>query len=273
MTSLKYGFATNVGNVRSHNEDYLRTEPELGLWVVADGMGGHKGGEKAAAIAADFIVEKVRAGDLLENTISQAHHAIKQASAEGKGPEGMGTTVVVLRINTDHYEIAWVGDCRAYMWDGTSLKQLTRDHSYVQHLVDSGVISSGESSRHPYQDVLMQALGAADVNTVNVETITHGFHQNEQILLCSDGLTKELTDDDIADVLARELGEQEKVDYLIQGALKNGGRDNISVVLVSAADDAPVRISQNDTVPINTEELGSTGFFEKLRAWLKRRFL
>lgn len=273
MTSLKYGFATNVGNVRSHNEDYLRTEPELGLWVVADGMGGHKGGEKAAAIAADFIVEKVRAGGLLENTISQAHHAIKQASREGKGPEGMGTTVVVLRIHTGHYEIAWVGDCRAYMWDGTSLKQLTRDHSYVQHLVDSGVISSGESSRHPYQDVLMQALGAADVNTVNVETITHGFHQNEQILLCSDGLTKELTDDDIADVLARELGEQEKVDYLIQGALKNGGRDNISVVLVSAADDAPVRISQNDTVPINTEELGSTGFFEKLRAWLKRRFL
>jgi len=272
MNHLKYGFATNVGNVRSHNEDYLRTEPELGLWVVADGMGGHKGGEKASAIAADFIVDKTRAGEPLETSIAQAHRAIKQASREGKGPEGMGTTVVALKVDVNHYEIAWVGDCRAYLWDGTTLKQLTKDHSYVQHLVDTGVISSGESSQHPYQDVLMQALGAGDINDVNVEKISHEFHLNEQILLCSDGLTKELSDRDIAGTLDLELGEQAKVDSLIQNALQNGGKDNITAILVSAKEDAPVKIKESDTVPIKTETLIEAGWFEKLRAWLKRTF-
>ncbi len=272
MNQLKYGFSTNVGNVRSHNEDYIRTEPESGLWVVADGMGGHKGGETASAIAADFIVDKTKAGEPLEKSIAQSHHAIKQASKEGKGPEGMGTTVVALRINDNKYEIAWVGDCRAYLWDGITLKQLTKDHSYVQHLVDTGVISPGESAKHPYQDVLTQALGAVDIKDVNVETIHHELHQNEQILLCSDGLTKEITDEGIADALALELEEQKKVDLLIRTALKNGGKDNITAILVSADDNAPVRKPEYDTVPINTEELIQTGFFEKLRPWLKRAF-
>ncbi|MBC2716321.1 MAG: serine/threonine-protein phosphatase [Desulfobacteraceae bacterium] len=270
MNHLKYGFSTNVGNVRSHNEDYFRAEPELGLWVVADGMGGHKGGETASTIAADFIVDKTNAGEPLEKSIAQAHHAIKQASKEGKGPEGMGTTVVALRINDNNYEIAWVGDCRAYLWDGITLKQLTKDHSYVQHLVDTGVISPNESANHPYQDVLIQALGAADIKNVNVETIIHEFHQNEQILLCSDGLTKEIADKGIADALALELEEQGKVNFLIQAALKNGGKDNITAILVSADDDAPVRMPEGDTVPINTEELMPNGFLEKLRSWLKR---
>lgn len=277
MNHLKFGFSTNVGNVRSHNEDYLRNEPDLGLWVVADGMGGHKGGETASAIAADFVVDKTKAGWSLEKSIADAHHAIKQASSEGKGPEGMGTTVVALKIKDSDYEIAWVGDCRAYLWDGSLLKQLTKDHSYVQHLVDTGVISPGESADHPYQDVLIQALGAADIKDVNVEKISQELHRNEQILLCSDGLTKEISDSGIADALALELNEQEKVDFLIREALENGGKDNITVVLVSADDDAPARkpakataAVNGDTVPIHTEELIQTGFFEKLIARLKR---
>jgi len=221
MNLLRSGFSTNVGNVRSHNEDCFRTEPELGLWLVADGMGGHKGGEMASAIAADFIVEKVKAGEPLEKSIAKAHHAIKQASKEGKGPEGMGTTVVALRVEGNNYEISWVGDCRAYLWDGTLLKQLTKDHSYVQHLIDTGVISHSESENHPYQDVLIQALGAADMKDVNVDIVHHEFHQNEQILMCSDGLTKEITDKGIAEILTLELEEQKIVDLLIQTALGN----------------------------------------------------
>jgi len=299
MNYLKYGFSTHVGNVRSHNEDYFRTEPELGLWVIADGMGGHKGGETASTIAADFIVDKTKKGEPLKKSIAQAHHAILQASKEGKGPEGMGTTVVALKINNNDYEIAWVGDCRAYLWDGITLKQLTKDHSYVQHLVDTGVISASESAGHPYQDVLIQALGATDIKDVNVETINHEFHQKEQILLCSDGLTKEISDRGIADALSLELDEQKKVDLLIRTALKNGGKDNISAILISADDNAPARMPADDTVPINTEELMSaddtvpinteelmsagdtvpintkklmppTDFLKKLRSWLKR---
>lgn len=270
MNHLKYGFSTNVGNVRSHNEDCFRTEPELGLWVVADGMGGHKGGETASTIAADFIVNKTKEGESLKKSVAQAHHAILQASQEGKGPEGMGTTVVALQINDNNYEIAWVGDCRAYLWDGITLKQLTKDHSYVQHLVDTGIISASESANHPYQDVLIQALGATDIKDVNVETINHELHQSEQILLCSDGLTKEISNKGIADTLALELKEQEKVDLLIRAALKNGGKDNISAILVSADDNAPARMPAGDTVPINTKGLRPTGLLEELFSWLKR---
>jgi protein phosphatase len=272
MKHPKYGFSTNVGNVRSHNEDSLRIEPELWLWVVADGMGGHKGGATASALAADFIVEKIRAGCPLEESIAQAHHAIKQATREGKGPEGMGTTVVVLKINGNDYEIAWVGDCRAYLWNGKILKQLTKDHSYVQHLIDTGVILPNESARHPYQDVLIQALGAADINDVTVDKITHTLHQEEQILLCSDGLTKEVDNWGIAAALALELDEQEKVDYLVRAALANGGRDNITIALVSAGDDAPMRMAGEDTQPMNNEELTQTGFWAKLYSRLKQTF-
>ncbi|MCD6584242.1 MAG: serine/threonine-protein phosphatase [Desulfobacteraceae bacterium] len=287
MNYLKYGFSTHVGNVRSHNEDYFRTEPEWGLWIIADGMGGHKGGETASTIAADFIVDKIKKGDPLKKSIAQAHHAILQASKEGKGPEGMGTTVVAFKINGHDYEIAWVGDCRAYLWDSITLKQLTKDHSYVQHLVDTGVITASESAGHPYQDVLIQALGATDIKEVNVETINHEFHQNEQVLLCSDGLTKEISDRGIADALSLELKEQEKVDLLIRTALQNGGKDNISAILISADDNAPARMPESDTVPINTKELMSAGdtvpintekllpptnflFLKKLQFWLKR---
>ncbi len=272
MNHLNYGFNSHVGNVRSHNEDYLRAEPKLGLWVVADGMGGHKGGETASMIAADFIVDKIRAGETLKTSIAQAHHAILQASKEGKGPEGMGTTVVALKIIDNTCEISWVGDCRAYLWDGSSLQQLTKDHSYVQHLVDTGVISAEESDQHPYQDVLLQALGATDIQDVNVETIVHDLHQGEQILLCSDGLTKELNDRDIANALALKLNEQGKADYLIAAALKNTGRDNITAILVSADENAPAKIPGADTVPMNTKELNQTGLFGKLRAWLKGMF-
>lgn len=272
MKHPKYGFSTNVGNVRSHNEDSLRIEPELGLWVVADGMGGHKGGATASTLAADFIVEKIGNGYPLEESIAQAHHAIKQATREGKGPEGMGTTVVVLKINGNDYEIAWVGDCRAYLWNGKSLKQLTKDHSYVQHLVDTGVILPNESARHPYQDVLIQALGAADIDDVNVDKIAYTLHLNEQILLCSDGLTKEVDNRGIAKALALDLDAQEKVDYLVRAALANGGRDNITIALVSAGDYAPVRMAGGDTQPMNNEELKQTGFWAKLYFRLKQTF-
>ena len=261
-----------MGNVRSHNEDYLRVEPELGLWVVADGMGGHKGGETASMIAADFIVDKIRAEETLETAIAQAHHAILQASKEGKGPEGMGTTVVALKIIDNTSEISWVGDCRAYLWDNISLKQLTKDHSYVQHLVDTGVISAEESDQHPYQDVLLQALGAKDIPDVNVETIVHELYQDEQILLCSDGLTKELNESDIADVLALKLNEQEKTDCLITEALGKTGKDNITAILVSADENAPDKIRGSDTVPMHTDALNQAGLLGKLRAWLKGIF-
>jgi serine/threonine protein phosphatase PrpC len=257
MNRLKHGFSSHVGNVRSHNEDCFAVEPELGLWVVADGMGGHKGGETASAIAVEFIVDNVRKGNSLEKSISRAHHVIKEESQKGRGPEGMGTTIVAMRTSDNNYEIAWVGDCRAYLWDGINLFQLTKDHSYVQHLVETGVISPGESENHPYQDILMQALGAKDTIDVNVGLLSGEWHQNEQILLCSDGLTKELNNSDIASVLSLEINEQEKVNSMIDMALKNGGKDNITAMVISAAEDAPAKQPEEDTVQIQTTQLNA----------------
>ncbi len=269
MHQLNFGFKTHVGNVRSHNEDCLRTVPESGLWVVADGMGGHEGGETASAIAVEVIVKQVCGGISLQESILNAHHAIKQASREGKGPEGMGTTVVALSAIEDRYEIAWVGDCRAYLWDGGHLQLLTRDHSYVQHLVDTGVISAGESDRHPYQDILLQALGAKDIPDVTVDRLTKDWHRSEQVLLCSDGLTKELDHQGISDILALDIDEQAKVERLINTALEHGGKDNITAVLISAKDTAPAKSQADDTVPIDTRPLQPGGFISRLRAFFK----
>lgn len=245
--------------------------PELGLWLVADGMGGHRGGERASALAVEYIAEQVKSGESLARSIAKAHYAVKKAAAEGKGPEGMGTTVVAMRTMDYICEISWVGDCRAYLWDGEELRQLTRDHSYVQHLVDTGVISAKESSRHPYQDILIQALGARDMEDVAVDQIEEDLYQGEQMLLCSDGLIKELDEDEIAGLLALELSEQEKADSLVNAALEKGGSDNITAVLVSACDDAPSRFSSEDTVPfIITQRILPPGFLDKLRFWWRK---
>src|SRR6056297_2320032 len=246
MQNHNYGLSSHVGNVRSQNEDSCRAVPDLGLWIVADGMGGHEGGEKASALAADFIVEQVREGEVLSRAIARSHHTIKQAVAEGKGPEGMGTTAVALKVIDHTCDISWVGDCRAYLWDGMELRQLTKDHSYVQHLVDTGVIPAVESDKHPYQDILIQALGASDMNDVAVDEIVEDLYRGEQILLCSDGLTKELDETAIAEILSRETDEQATAEALISAALESGGSDNVTVMLVSAMDSAPSRLSLTD---------------------------
>lgn len=241
MPRYGYGAGTDTGRIRSHNEDCFRTEPELRLWLVADGMGGHQGGEVASAIAGNVIVDSVGSGQALNVSIEAAHNAILEAVRAGEGPSGMGTTVVALQINDHEYEIAWVGDCRAYLWNGKDLRQLTKDHSYVQHLVDHGVIPAAEADHHGHQNFIMQALGAAETDGIKVDTIRDMMCRGEQILLCSDGLTKEVGDADIADTLSSGLGEQETINLLIQKALKNGGSDNITAVLVSADINAPLR--------------------------------
>ncbi|MFZ2632674.1 MAG: protein phosphatase 2C domain-containing protein [Desulfosalsimonadaceae bacterium] len=241
MTQLACGAGTDVGVKRSHNEDSFRSEPSMGLWVVADGMGGHQGGEVASRIAVDLIADQVRSGDTLTKPIEAAHHAILHAVAQGDGPAGMGTTVVALKTADHRYEVAWVGDCRAYLWNGKSLRQLTKDHSYVQYLVDQGVILAKDADFHTHQNFIMQALGASETPDVSVDTVCDAFYRGEQILLCSDGLNKELTDGDIAAILAQGRAEQETVDILIQTAVQRGGRDNITVALVSAGKDAPSR--------------------------------
>ena len=145
----------------------------------------------------------------------------------------MGTTVVAARISGNRFEVAWVGDSRVYIWRDGHLAQLSQDHSYVQELIAQGAISAEQARSHPHRNVVTQALGVTDPNQLNVETMTGELRPGMQLLLCSDGLTEEVEDRNIANVLGNnDSSAQECVDTLVAAALDGGGSDNVTVVLV-----------------------------------------
>jgi protein phosphatase len=229
---IEFGHLSHVGLRREHNEDTYYGDSELGLWLVADGMGGHEFGEVASALARDTIVREIRAGKPLAQAIQAADEEIIKHSRRRAEALPMGTTIAAVRLNSDRFEIAWVGDSRVYLWNG-ELRQISQDHSYVQELIDQGAITAEQARNHPHRNVVTQALGVTDPQTLKVETITGEFKAGMQLLLCSDGLTEEVDDNEIAQVLSkRDLSAQECVDQLIVAALDGGGSDNVTVVVV-----------------------------------------
>lgn len=231
---------THTGNVRTNNEDAFSCHPELGLWVVADGMGGHEAGEVASAIAVESVTRKTRQGKDLTEAIQSAHHNILSGSRRGRGAKGMGSTIVVLQSNDVHYRVAWVGDSRAYLWTRTSertgtLTQLTTDHSYVQMLVKAGAISPEEAVNHRDKNVITQCLGSLDVANVTVDIVEGEWQPEQWILLCSDGLTDELEDSQICALLANSPDLPTAAQTLLREALDHGGRDNTTLAIVAPA--------------------------------------
>lgn len=236
--ALKFGANTDLGLVRSNNEDCYLAEPHLGLWLVADGMGGHDAGEVASDIVKNSIYQSVKDGAELKSAIAQSHQDVKDAANMGIGSENMGTTVVALKSFNNDYEIAWVGDSRAYLWDplNSSLTQLSQDHSYVQALYDAGSISFEEMQDHPQKNVITQSLGVSDLNQVQVDNCFGSWGKRQKILLCSDGLSDYVSLDTIKQTCQKHHSktEQELADALIEQALAKGGQDNITAVVVSA---------------------------------------
>ncbi len=232
MVILDYGYGSNVGCVRELNEDSYYADAELGLWLIADGMGGYEGGNVASLIVNETVVEGVRDGRSLGEAIQRAHEAVLSASTAGRGPPRMGSTIVALRGIDERYEVAWVGDSRAYLWDGR-LAQLSRDHSYVQTLIDSGDITKEQARTHLQANVVTQALGAGG-QQVRVDSVSGHWLRGQKILLCSDGLNGELSDNQISQILLSAGSDQHRVDRLIDAALQQGGRDNVSVIVISA---------------------------------------
>ncbi len=239
MSGRNYSQATDVGLLRDNNEDAIWSDADLGLWVVADGMGGHAAGEVASEITVSVISDSIRQGRTLKDAISAAHQAVLEAAQDGSGRYGMGSTVVALHSLGNRYEIAWVGDSRAYLWsdrdkDGFSLQQLTIDHSYVQMLYQSGIISAEEMSGHPEKNVITQCLGSTELTELTVDVIEGSWHKYDWILLCSDGLSDTVSDQQICDILNEAENADLAVRELIQAALANGGKDNISVIIITA---------------------------------------
>ncbi|TXH64081.1 MAG: serine/threonine-protein phosphatase [Thermomonas sp.] len=230
---IEFGHLSHVGLRRELNEDTYYGDSELGLWLVADGMGGHEYGEVASALARETIVREIRGGTPLAEAIRIADEDIIRCSKRRGDSLPMGTTVVAARVNGSRFEVAWVGDSRVYLWRDGALTQISQDHSYVQELIAQGAITADQARSHPHRNVVTQALGVTDPNQLNVETLSGELRPGMQLLLCSDGLTEEVDDRSIAKVLAhQECSAQECVDGLVAAALDGGGSDNVTVVLV-----------------------------------------
>lgn len=230
---IEFGHLSHAGLRRQLNEDTYYGDGELGLWLVADGMGGHACGEVASALARETIVREIRNGAPLVQAIRTADEEIIRTSRRRNDSLPMGTTVVAARVQGNRFEVAWVGDSRAYLWRDGKLGQLSQDHSYVQELIAQGSLTTEQARAHPHRNVVTQALGVTDPAHLNVATMTGELRPGMQLLLCSDGLTEEVDDAGLGDALGHgDCSAQECVDALVAAALDGGGSDNITVILV-----------------------------------------
>jgi protein phosphatase len=248
---MEFGTRTDRGRVRENNEDSLRVAPELGLFILSDGMGGQASGEVASRLVAETILSHCReaeanprlplsgerlpgvseASNRLVSAIRVANHAVRQAAERNPDLHGMGATVVALWLSGARMNLAHVGDSRAYRLRRGALEQLTKDHSFVAEQVRRGTMTAQEASQSKLGNVLVRALGAD--REVDVDLDEQLVLEGDTLLLCSDGLTRELPDARIAEILGASEHAQEAADQLVDLANEAGGEDNISAIVVS----------------------------------------
>lgn len=229
---IEFGHGTHTGLRRTRNEDTYYADASLGLFLVADGMGGHQHGEVASALARDAVVAAISAGQSLVHAVESAAQSLLQHARGNVDVLPMGTTIAALHVGEGEYRLAWVGDSRIYLWQ-KSLRQISHDHSLVQALVESGQLDPSRARQHPQRNVLTQALGVTAVEQLHIGMARGIVQPGMTFLLCSDGLTEGVSDTAIERIVARtDLAAQECVDQLLISALDAGGEDNISVVLL-----------------------------------------
>ena len=251
---LNVGAATDTGRVRGHNEDAFATRAEQGLFVVCDGMGGTAAGEVASRIAVETILERmdgaapeadVVAADegyqphtcTLASAVRRANDAILSQAQQNASQADMGTTVVAALIDESVASVAHVGDSRAYLWHEDRLERLTRDHSLVEEQVRAGLLDPEKSLQSRQQNILIRALGReADVE---VDLAEVPLQVGDYLLLCSDGLTRMVPEQVMAETIVRLREPQKICDSLIADANRGGGPDNITVVVVEVAAHRP----------------------------------
>ncbi len=227
--------ATDRGKMRDHNEDAMKTDGKGDVFIVADGMGGHRAGEVASQMACDLIATALEntAGSpppqRLESALTYANERLFDHQLHHPQCRGMGTTLTALLVEDRMGYIAQVGDSRAYHFRGGALQQITRDHSLVAELVRSGELAAEEAFDHPQKNVLTKALGTDP--HIKVDLFELELMDRDLILLCTDGLTNMIEDATLTDLLA--AGDHgELCEEMVRLANENGGRDNITVVLV-----------------------------------------
>lgn len=266
---LEFGACTDVGRVRENNEDTFRVASEIALFVLSDGMGGQSSGEVASRLATDTVIAHCHEahanpslplvgnalegaseeGNRLASAIRLANSAVYAASQEDPTLRGMGATLVAVMISDERASVAHAGDSRVYRLRNGVLERLTQDHSFIEEQMRRGLMTQQEASGSTLQNVLMRAVGVEA--EIEVELNEELFAEEDVLLLCSDGLTKELSDTQIASVLTSAEDPEMAAEQLVDLANQAGGSDNITVVVLR-----------------HSPRL--VGAFERLGRWLKR---
>ena len=244
---MKIAGKTDIGMVRAENQDSFATGEvnENLVWaVVCDGMGGHAGGSIASKMAVECISERIKSTlhekmsvqsvrNMLESAILFANARIFNSASQNPSLNGMGTTVVAAVCTGNTAVVAWAGDSRCYHFANGSITLITKDHSFVQQLVDAGSISPEEADEHPMKNIITRALGLDDDVQVDFTDIEFAVSSEEKLILCTDGLTNPVSDKIIAECVSDgDCGKQ--AEKLVDLANKNGGTDNITVAIISA---------------------------------------
>lgn len=270
-TVLEVATATDPGMVRSHNEDSIATDPQIGLAVLADGMGGYNAGEVASGIAVAMLTTELRqalqdhephaingpadeplAVTLIKENSAKANAAIYQTAKSQPQYTGMGTTLVVVLFYDNRVTVGHIGDSRLYRLRNEQFEQITRDHSLLQEQIESGMITKEQARYSQNKNLVTRAVGIDP--EVDTEIHTHQVAAGDIYLLCSDGLSDMVVDDDIhATLKTLQANLPLAAKQLVQLANDKGGRDNISVILVRVLGDFAV----------------ATGWFSKFKAWFR----
>jgi protein phosphatase len=259
-TALEIATATHSGMVRSHNEDSIAADAAVGLAVLADGMGGYNAGEVASGMAVELITAEMKkqlsakkpadldeesARQLIEEHAGRANAAIFQSAQSQPQYSGMGTTLVVALWHDNRISVGHVGDSRLYRLRDGKLSQVTRDHSLLQEQIDSGMITKAQARHSQNKNLVTRAVGIDP--EVDTEVHTYPVLAGDIYLMCSDGLNDMVTDEDIELTLASLAANLPlAAQQLVQQACDNGGRDNVSVILVRVAKEFPARTSLMD---------------------------
>lgn len=238
---IHVGAGTDVGRIRSGNEDnfFAEADERRGVFVVADGMGGHAAGEVASEMAVTIVsrhllglssVRDTGASQLVSKSLQEANRAIFDRMLAESDKQGMGTTASVMVLSDHGYLIGQIGDSRVYLYRDGALVQITKDHSYVQEQVDAGLLTPEQARYHPYSNVITRCVGASD--EVEADIYSGDVRVGDVFLLCSDGLTGMVDDRRLAQLLMARSGPGRIVDSLIAEANGRGGLDNITAIVI-----------------------------------------
>ena len=239
--SARFSSLSHAGLVRSSNQDHTLTDEALGLWAVADGMGGHRAGDLASRLACEALHDSVKRGLSLVEAFERAHVDIRQAQQKLPSAYDMGTTLVAVLETDAGFDLAWVGDSRAYLLSRNGedqqkgrLRLLTVDQNVASRLFERGEITAEQARHHPHRNVLTDCIGQRE-GIPRIESKIVRWHQGDRLLLCSDGLSGEVDEADLHDIMASNQSLDLICQSLVNQALSAGGADNIAIILLDSS--------------------------------------